>query len=108
MIPKDKLGKDILPGCFVVYGSGDRMLRIGKVLGIKTWQETRRFVTGDVTDTRHRVTVRGITDYYFRSPLLNSKNGEIEEMSRLLVLDGETLPRDYYDLLEPVPLLEEP
>jgi len=95
---KDKLGREIKIGDYIVYGSllgQSAALRIGKVLALKE----------DPT----RITVWGVEDgvdlpHYKKQAKLVYAKGHLSFPERVIVLRSQDVPRQYLTLLEPVTL----
>lgn len=105
MIPKDRLGRDITPGCYIAYGHALGRcagLRIGKVLEVKeaklqAWQSPRH----PDADPDWRITVMGVDDdWNHRAPELCKRKGTLMFPDRMIVLDFDKLPATYQQLLE--------
>lgn len=99
MIPKDKLGKDIVVGSYIAYGHALGRcagLRIGKVLAIKHIPKSNPHYYG----SEWRITVRGVDDDWSpHSPMeLCKKNGTLQFPDRIVVLLN--VPDVYVALLE--------
>jgi hypothetical protein len=94
----DKLGKEIVVGCYLAYGHllGRRAgLRIGKVLEVKT---VRAEYYGNSTA---RITVIGIDDDWSREGIkLCSRQGTLQFPKRTIVLDPQSVPAHYKELLD--------
>ena len=88
---RDKLGREILIGSFIVYAIsvGDSpALRVGKVLGFK----------------EKTITVRGVRDRYSWDSTsqhsLCEANGHLSHPGRIIVIEESAVPEDYRNLLE--------
>ncbi len=106
MVVRDKVGQVITPGCYLAYGHALGRcagLRIGKVLGLKSWEEAR----GERTRRVYRLQVQGVDDdWSHRDPALTSRVGVLQYPERTLVLQPSQLPPVYWQLLATIPLLE--
>jgi hypothetical protein len=90
----DKIGQEILPGCFIAYGhSLGRCggLRIGKVLAVEAREKSCP------ADSDCRVRVLGIDDDWDDEPKLNNRVGTLQYSKRIVVL---------YIMRMPVKILE--
>lgn len=100
MIPKDRLGRDIVVGSYLAYGHALGRcagLRIGKVTAIKLAAEKRYY--GNEPDWR--ITVIGVDDdWNHRTPELCKRKGTLMFPDRMVVLDFDKLPERYQRLLE--------
>lgn len=114
--PKDKLGKDITVGCAIVYGHALGRcagLRIGKVLKIEYewhedvwvehWQTKEKRLHSPAHYT-YKIKVWGTDDDYggFYGVKLNTSSGTLLYPDRIIVVDYNTLPKEYIELLAPV------
>lgn len=87
---KDKLGREIKVGDFIVYGTLDgrsAALRIGKVLEIK---DDNRITTIGIDDKR-------VWNNY--PARLNSKVGYLQYSERIVVLDKKMVSEEYIKML---------
>lgn len=97
---KDKLGQEITPGCYIVYGhvmgrSGG--LRIGKVLKL----DKKKDKWSDKLEDR--ITIQGVdAEWDHRPPQLLSKKSTLSFPNRTVVIDENNLPKVIFDLLEKV------
>jgi hypothetical protein len=100
MIPKDRLGRDIVAGSYIAYGHALGRcagLRIGKVLHIKSLE--KEGYTTTIIDWR--ITVMGVDDdWNHRAPELCKRKGTLMFPDRMVVLDFDKLPQVYQDLLK--------
>lgn len=103
----DKLGHEINAGDYIAYGSlvgNSGGLRIGKVLKTAEFTENR---WGRDTEVQ-QVIVRGCDDHWTHNELsLCGKNGTLMyPATRVVRLDPDSIPSDYYALLDPIEVLE--
>jgi hypothetical protein len=89
---KDKIGQEITAGCYIAYGHALGRcagLRIGKILKVHA----------------DKVTIRGLdAEWSNRPPQLLSKNSTLFFPDRMIVLNPDTVPQAYKDLLGPITL----
>jgi hypothetical protein len=92
----DKLGREIKPGDYIVYGhllGRCAGLKVGKVVVIKPVPKDQ---FGE-----SRITVMGVDDGWGdRKPRLDSKKGTLQFPDRILVVEKSSLPKKYLDLLD--------
>lgn len=99
MEPLDKLGRRIEVGSYVVYGhtkQSSGLLRIGKILKIVKKDKDHH------GRQKWSFQVIGIDDDYegFFGVRLNEKQGTLSYRDRIVVLDPEQLPTEYFQLLK--------
>jgi hypothetical protein len=104
MIPKDKIGQDIIVGDSIAYGHALRRragIRIGKVLQIKGEIHTN---LRNKEETRWRIHVWGVDDDYFPNMDLQilTHKGVLEFPTRIVKLGIEQVPPVYIELLKDV------
>jgi hypothetical protein len=99
----DKIGQEIKPGCLIAYAlSNSGAFRVGKVLATARGEHTPY----GRPRPWYEITVRGTEDRWRDAPpTLTTKNGTLTHPDRVLVLDTETVPAAYRELLDPVPLI---
>ena len=95
---RDKLGREIKAGCFIVYGHDRSELRVGKVLEASLVWERR----GQVRFHVPRIRVRGVDDDFQPVPELCQKDGTLEHPRRVIILNAEDIPGHYRYLLDPL------
>jgi hypothetical protein len=97
MVPKDKLGRDITVGDYIVYSSAlgrCAVLKIGKVLAIKPRK--------DSWDNKPcwSITVVGVYDYGWKDKPEIQKKGTLQFPDRTVVVSGAAIPEKYFELLK--------
>lgn len=97
--PKDKLGREIKVGSIVVYGHAmgrSAGLRIGKILSVikKSKDHNGR--------QQWSFNVIGVDDDFegFFGIKLNDRKGTLLFRDRIIVIDPEQLPTEYFQLLK--------
>ncbi len=98
----DKLGNEIVPGCFITYASeqGDSpVLKIGRVTKIST-KERKTF--GGKTFTEYRIQCHSIENWSGKT--LQEKKGTLMFPERIVVIDRLAIKKEYLDLLNSVEL----
>jgi hypothetical protein len=94
-MPKDKLGRDITVGDYIVYvqrASSSIWLDIGKVISIGS----KKSYSGKEEPF---ITIRGCRDFFNR-PNLKIRNGKITRFDHCIVVSGAALPEKYFELLK--------
>lgn len=98
----DKLGNEIKPGCYIVYGHALGRcagLRMGKVLAVATKPPPYGIILG------YKITVWGVDDdwsYSNRQPQLLSKKSTLQFPDRMIVLDHSMIPKNIMELFDSI------